>query len=69
VGGKGGGWGQGGEITQALYAHMNKKKLKYFVMSPKCNRPPEPNVQFKTQVCSHILNYSGQQYKGCFSLE
>jgi hypothetical protein len=20
-------WGQGGEITQALYAHMNKKKI------------------------------------------
>jgi hypothetical protein len=25
VGGKGGGWGQGGEMTQALYAHMNNK--------------------------------------------
>jgi hypothetical protein len=23
-----GGWGQGGEMTQALYAHMNKKKEK-----------------------------------------
>jgi hypothetical protein len=21
-----GGWGQGGEMTQALYAHMNNKK-------------------------------------------
>jgi hypothetical protein len=29
VGGKGlGGWGQGGEMTQALYAHMNNKKIK-----------------------------------------
>jgi hypothetical protein len=26
VGGKGGGGGQGGEMTQALYAHMNNKK-------------------------------------------
>jgi hypothetical protein len=26
VGGKGGGGGRGGEITQALYAHMNNKK-------------------------------------------
>jgi hypothetical protein len=26
VGGKGGGWGQGGEINQALYAHMNNKR-------------------------------------------
>jgi hypothetical protein len=22
------GWGQGGEMTQALYAHMNNKKIK-----------------------------------------
>jgi hypothetical protein len=28
VGGKGGGWGQGGEMTQALYAHMNNKTIK-----------------------------------------
>jgi hypothetical protein len=28
VGGKGGGWGQGGEMTQALYAHMNNKRKK-----------------------------------------
>jgi hypothetical protein len=28
VGSKGGGWGQGGEMTQALYAHMNNKKIK-----------------------------------------
>jgi hypothetical protein len=29
MGGRGRGWGQGGEITQALYAHVNdKKKLK-----------------------------------------
>jgi hypothetical protein len=27
VSGKGGGW-QGGEMTQALYAHMNNKKIK-----------------------------------------
>jgi hypothetical protein len=26
VGGKGGGWGQGEEMTQASYAHMNNKK-------------------------------------------
>jgi hypothetical protein len=26
VGGKGGGGGRGGEMTQALYAHMNNKK-------------------------------------------
>jgi hypothetical protein len=26
VGGKGGGWGQGGEMTQALYGHVNNKK-------------------------------------------
>jgi hypothetical protein len=28
VGGKGGGWGQEGEMTQALYAHRNNKKIK-----------------------------------------
>jgi hypothetical protein len=28
VGGKGGGGGKGGEMTQALYAHMNKIKIK-----------------------------------------
>jgi hypothetical protein len=26
VGGKGGGRGRGGEMTQALYAHMNNKR-------------------------------------------
>jgi hypothetical protein len=26
VGGKGGGGGQGGEMNQALYAHMNNKR-------------------------------------------
>jgi hypothetical protein len=26
VGGKGGGGGRGGEINQALYAHMNNKR-------------------------------------------
>jgi hypothetical protein len=25
-GGSGGGWGQGGEMNQALYAHMNNKR-------------------------------------------
>jgi hypothetical protein len=29
VGSKGGGWGQRGEMTQALYAHMNNKKIKF----------------------------------------
>jgi hypothetical protein len=28
VGGKGEGWGQGGEMTQALYAHVNEKTIK-----------------------------------------
>jgi hypothetical protein len=28
VGDKGRGWGQGGEMTQALYAHMNNKTIK-----------------------------------------
>jgi hypothetical protein len=27
VGGKGGGGGRRGEMTQTLYAHMNKKKI------------------------------------------
>jgi hypothetical protein len=27
VGGKGGGWEQVAEMTQALYAHMNNKKI------------------------------------------
>jgi hypothetical protein len=27
VGGKGGGGGRGGEMTQALYAHMNNKTI------------------------------------------
>jgi hypothetical protein len=27
VGGRGRRWGQGGEMTQALYAHMNNKKI------------------------------------------
>jgi hypothetical protein len=28
VGGKGGGGGRGGEMTQALYVHMNNKTIK-----------------------------------------
>jgi hypothetical protein len=32
VGGKGGG-GEGGEMTQTLYAHMNKKKEKGHIVS------------------------------------
>jgi hypothetical protein len=28
MGGEGRRWGQGGEMTQTLYAHMNKKKIK-----------------------------------------
>jgi hypothetical protein len=27
VGGKGGGGGRGGEMNQALYAHMNNKRI------------------------------------------
>jgi hypothetical protein len=27
VGGKGRGWGEGGEMTQILYAHMNKRYI------------------------------------------
>jgi hypothetical protein len=39
VGGKGGGWGQGGEMTQALYGHMNNKIKK---KKPKvCHHAPE----------------------------
>jgi hypothetical protein len=34
VGGKGGGGGRGGEMTQALYAHMNNKKIKVKKKSP-----------------------------------
>jgi hypothetical protein len=30
VWGKGGGRGKGGEMTQALYAHMNNKTIKIF---------------------------------------
>jgi hypothetical protein len=33
VGGKGG-WGQGGEMTQALYAHMNNKIKKIVLGRP-----------------------------------
>jgi hypothetical protein len=33
AGGRGRGWEQGGEITQALYAHMNNKRKKY-VLKP-----------------------------------
>jgi hypothetical protein len=31
-------WGEGGEMTQALYAHMNKIKIK------KNNNPLAPNI-------------------------
>jgi hypothetical protein len=31
VGGKGRGWGKGEEMTQALYAHMNNKTIKFFL--------------------------------------
>jgi hypothetical protein len=32
AGGKGGGGGRGGEMTQTLYAHMNKKiKKEYYI--------------------------------------
>jgi hypothetical protein len=30
VGGKGGSGGRGGEMTQALYAHMNNKRKKNY---------------------------------------
>jgi hypothetical protein len=37
------GWGQGGEMTQALYAHMNNKTIKikkdaplHILIAPKC---------------------------------
>jgi hypothetical protein len=33
VGGKGGGGGRGEKMTQALYAHMNKKKKEEFIVS------------------------------------
>jgi hypothetical protein len=36
------GWGQGGEMTQALYAHMNKKKKK-----EKKNSLPQPTLNVK----------------------
>jgi hypothetical protein len=32
VGDKGGGGGRGGEMTQALYAHMNNKSIKKSVI-------------------------------------
>jgi hypothetical protein len=45
VGGKGGGWRQGGEMTQALYAHMNNKTIKikkklYFICITPIASPP-----------------------------
>jgi hypothetical protein len=33
LGGHGGGGGQGGEMTQALYAHMNNKTIKKFYLN------------------------------------
>jgi hypothetical protein len=30
MGGRGGGGGKGGEMTQTLYAHMNKRKKKRY---------------------------------------
>jgi hypothetical protein len=39
-------WGQGGEMTQALYAHMNNKKIKFFLKVKK----------FKKQ--NHLLSLS-----------
>jgi hypothetical protein len=32
-GGPGGGWGLGGEMTQALYAHMNNKTVRKKIVS------------------------------------
>jgi hypothetical protein len=40
VGGKGGGGGRGGEMTQALYAHMNNKIIK--------KKEKEKDSQFQT---------------------
>jgi hypothetical protein len=34
MGGKGGGGGKGGEMTQTLYAHMNKIKIKKKSLCP-----------------------------------
>jgi hypothetical protein len=34
-GGEGGGEGQGGEMTQTMYAHMNKRIIKKDTYSPK----------------------------------
>jgi hypothetical protein len=38
VGGKGGSGGRGGEMTQALYAHMNNKIIIIKKNSLKCNK-------------------------------
>jgi uncharacterized protein with NAD-binding domain and iron-sulfur cluster len=59
-------WGQGGEMTQALYAHVNNKikkfKKRYFITWGKSN------VKFITQITFYsnanvLLNYSSHMIK------
>jgi hypothetical protein len=57
VGGKGGGGGRGGEMIQALYAHMNnkrKKKMK-FIETKYSLILGFRNSLFLKQILSYIL--------------
>jgi hypothetical protein len=50
VGGKGGGRGRGGEMNQALYAHMDNK-IKKILKKEKNKRPTESSVKPGVVVC------------------
>jgi hypothetical protein len=50
------GWGQGGEMTQALYAHMNNKTMKK--RKKKKKEVPYSFLFFFIPSCSPLLSFS-----------
>jgi hypothetical protein len=51
------GWGQEGEMTQALYAHMNNKKIKIKKKKRKINQKKKSHFPFPS--VANILSIYG----------
>jgi hypothetical protein len=58
VGDKGGGGGRGGEMTQALYAHMNNKTVKKKINKAYNNIIPNKTINTKYYKANNFLNSS-----------
>jgi hypothetical protein len=51
---KGGGWEKGEEMTQTLYAHMNKRKEKNYMPFCKYHNVPPPSTTIKKEFYAMI---------------